>query len=75
VPWKAHLQGGGVLVGDVIELLAAGLSIEEVVRDHYPDLSEDIIRKTVDRVAKIVRRSTASSAPKPLPDDNASRGL
>jgi uncharacterized protein (DUF433 family) len=66
---------GGVLVGDVIELLAAGLSIEEVVRDHYPDLSEDIIRKTVDWVAKIVRRSTASSAPKPLPDDNASRGL
>jgi len=75
VPWKAHLQGGGVLVGDVIELLAAGLSIEEIVRDHYPDLSEDIVRKTVDWVAKIVRRSTASSVPKPLPDDNASRGL
>jgi hypothetical protein len=64
------------LVGDVIELLAAGLFIvEEIVRDYYPDLSEDIARKTVDWVAKIVRRSTASSVPKPLPDDNASRGL
>jgi len=65
----------GVLVGDVIELLAAGLSIEETVGDYYPDLSEDIIGETVDWVAKIVRRSTVSSAPKPLPDDNASRGL
>ena len=63
------------MVGDVIELLVAGPSIEGVVRDHYPDLSEDIIRKTVNWIAKIVRRSSASSALKPLPDDNASRGL
>jgi uncharacterized protein (DUF433 family) len=63
------------LVSDVIELLAAGLSIEEIVRDHYPDLSEDIIRETVDWVAKIVRGSTTPSALKALLDDNASRGL
>jgi len=66
---------GGVLVGDVIELLVAGLSIEEIVRDYYPDLSEDIIREIVYRAAKIVRRSASSSTLKPRPDESASRGL
>jgi len=28
----------------IIELLATGLSIEEIVRDYYPSLSEDMVK-------------------------------
>jgi uncharacterized protein (DUF433 family) len=35
------------LVSDVIELLAAGVSIEGIVRDYYPDLSEEMVREAL----------------------------
>jgi len=38
-------KGTGVLVSDVIELLGAGVSIEEIVRDYYPSLNEEMIRE------------------------------
>jgi uncharacterized protein (DUF433 family) len=28
----------------VLELLAAGVAVEEIVRDYYPDLSEEAVR-------------------------------
>ncbi|NAZ24525.1 MAG: DUF433 domain-containing protein [Thermofilum sp.] len=33
------------MVSDVVELLGAGVSIEEIVRDYYPGLNEEMIRE------------------------------
>jgi uncharacterized protein (DUF433 family) len=42
---KPVFKGTRILVSDVIELLAAGVSIEEIVRDYYPSLNEEMIRE------------------------------
>ncbi|MBS7645653.1 MAG: DUF433 domain-containing protein [Candidatus Bathyarchaeia archaeon] len=52
---KPTFKGTRVLVSDVIELLAAGLSIKEIIRDYYPSLDEDMIREALDWAAKIIR--------------------
>jgi uncharacterized protein (DUF433 family) len=48
-------KGTRIPVSDVIELLAVGLSIEEIVRDYYPSLSEDMVKEALHWVAKIMR--------------------
>ncbi|AJB42609.1 hypothetical protein TCARB_1567 [Thermofilum adornatum 1505] len=40
-------KGTRVLVSDVVELLGAGVSIEEIVRDYYPSLNEEMIREAL----------------------------
>lgn len=50
-----HLKNTRVLVSDVLELLAAGLSIEEVIRDYYPSLNEEMIKEALSWAAKIIR--------------------
>lgn len=52
---KPTFKGTRVLVSDVIELLAAGISIEEIIREYYPSLNEDMIREALDWAAKIIR--------------------
>jgi uncharacterized protein (DUF433 family) len=52
---KPTFKGTRVLVSDVIELLAAGLSIKEIIRDYYPSLNEDMIKEALDWAAKIIR--------------------
>jgi len=42
---KPVFKGTRILVSDVIELLGAGVSIEEIVRDYYPSLNEEMIRE------------------------------
>jgi len=42
---KPVFKGSRVLVSDVVELLGAGVSIEEIVRDYYPSLNEEMIRE------------------------------
>ena len=41
---KPVFRGTRILVSDVLELLAAGVTVEEIVRDCYPDLSEEAVR-------------------------------
>ncbi|MGC8849795.1 MAG: DUF433 domain-containing protein [Candidatus Bathyarchaeia archaeon] len=36
---KPTSKGTRIIVGDVIELLAAGLSIKEIIRNYYPSLT------------------------------------
>jgi len=43
---KPVFKGTRVLVSDVIELLGAGVSIEEIIRNYYPSLNEEMIRET-----------------------------
>jgi uncharacterized protein (DUF433 family) len=52
---KPTFKGTRIPVSDVIELLATGLSIEEIVRDYYPSLSEEMVKEALHRVAKIIR--------------------
>jgi len=52
---KPTFKGTRILVSDVIELLAAGVSIEEIVRDYYPGLSEDMVREALSWAAKVIR--------------------
>jgi uncharacterized protein (DUF433 family) len=44
---KPVFKGTRVLVSDVIELLGAGVSIEEIIRDYYPSLNEEMIREAL----------------------------
>ena len=52
---KPSFKGTRVLVGDVLELLAAGVSIEEIVKDYYPGLSEEMVGEALERAAEIVK--------------------
>lgn len=52
---KPTFKDTRILVSDVIELLAAGLSIEEIIRDYYPSLNEDMIKEALSWAAKIIR--------------------
>ena len=44
---KPVFKGTRILVSDVIELLEAGVSIEEIIRDYYPSLNEEMIREAL----------------------------
>ena len=52
---KPTFKGTRVLVSDVLELLAAGVSIEEIVKDYYPSLSEEMVREALKWAAEIVK--------------------
>ena len=51
---KPTFKGTRVLVSDVIELVAAGVSHEEIIGDYYPSLTEDMIKEALEWAAKIV---------------------
>ncbi len=42
---KPVFKGTRILVNDVIELLGAGVSIEEIIKEYYPSLNEEMIRE------------------------------
>jgi len=52
---RPTFKGTRFLVSDVIELLAAGLSIEEVVRDYYPSLDEEMVKDALAWAARVIR--------------------
>jgi uncharacterized protein (DUF433 family) len=52
---KPTFKNTRILVSDVIELLAAGVSIDKIIRDYYPGLTEDMVKEALDWAAKIIR--------------------
>jgi uncharacterized protein (DUF433 family) len=52
---KPTFRGTRVLVSDVIELLATGLSIQEVVRDYFSSLDVEMIKDALAWAAQVVR--------------------
>jgi len=44
---KPVFKGARILVSDILELLASGMSIEEILRE-YPSLNEEMIREALD---------------------------
>ncbi|RSN73075.1 MAG: antitoxin [Thermoproteota archaeon] len=49
---KPTFRGTRILVSDVIELIAAGVSPEEIIRDYYPSLSKEMIKEALEWAAK-----------------------
>ena len=51
---KPVFKGTRILVSDILELLASGMSIEEIIRE-YPGLNEEMIREALEFAAKIIK--------------------
>jgi len=49
---KPTFRGTRILVSDVIELIAAGVSPEEIIRDYYPSLSKEMIKEALEWAVK-----------------------
>jgi len=52
---KPVFRGTRVLVADVLEMLAAGMTIKEILEE-YPQLTEEMIREALRLAAQILRR-------------------
>jgi len=48
-------KGARVLVADVLEMLAAGMSVEDVLNE-YPQLNEEMVREALLLAAEVLRR-------------------
>jgi len=48
-------KGTRVIVSDVIELIAAGVSTEEILRDYYPSLNKRMIEKALEWASKLIK--------------------
>jgi uncharacterized protein (DUF433 family) len=51
---KPVFKGTRVLVSDILELLAAGKDVEEILRD-YPQLNEDMVKEALEYAAMLVK--------------------
>ncbi len=52
---KPVFKGTRVLVSDVLDLLAAGREVDEILRE-YPQLNEDMVREAIEYAAMLVKR-------------------
>ena len=52
---KPVFKGTMILVSDILELLASGMSIKEILNE-YPSLNEEMIREALDYAAKVIKR-------------------
>ena len=51
---KPTFKGTRIMVKQVLELLEAGISFEEILRDYYPQLSKDSIRGALNYASNLV---------------------
>ena len=51
---KPTFRGTRVLVSDIVELIAAGESVESIVKS-YPSLTKEMVRDALDYAARLVR--------------------
>jgi len=52
---KPVFRGTGVLVSDVLEMLASGMTIEEVLEE-YPQLTKEMILEALALAAELLKR-------------------
>ncbi|MBI3822483.1 MAG: DUF433 domain-containing protein [Planctomycetes bacterium] len=50
---KPCVGGTRIPVQNVLELIEAGLSFDDIIRDYYPDLQQDDIRACVENAADV----------------------
>ena len=51
---KPTFRGTRVMVSDVIELIAAGVTPNEIIKDYYPHLTKIMIQEALEWAAKLV---------------------
>jgi uncharacterized protein (DUF433 family) len=51
---KPCIEGTRVPVQDVLELVAEGLSFEQIIKDYYPDITSEDIRACLRYAAALV---------------------
>ena len=51
---KPCIEGTRIPVQDVLELVAEGLSFEQIIKDYYPDVTTEDIRACVRYAAALV---------------------
>ena len=51
---KPTFRGTRVLVSDVIELVADGVPVQEILRDYYPSLNKIMVKDALEWAAKVV---------------------
>jgi len=51
---KPCVEGTRIPVQDVVELIAEGLSFEQVIKDYYPDINKEEIRACLRYAAALV---------------------
>ena len=51
---KPTFNGTRVLVSDVLELVAVGVSPKEIIKEYYPGLNEGMIKEALKWAAKII---------------------
>lgn len=51
---KPCIEGTRIPVQDVVELIAEGLSFEQVIKDYYPDIKKEDIRACLRYAAALV---------------------
>ena len=57
------VAGTRITVRSVLELVREGLSFQEIVKDYYPDLSEDYIRGCVQYAIDVLAAEDIRLAP------------
>ncbi len=62
---KPCIAGTRIKVVDILELLEAGHTFEEIIRDYYPDLEVDDIRACLRYAAQIVNAEDIQIAVEP----------
>jgi uncharacterized protein (DUF433 family) len=63
---KPCIAGTRVTVQNVLELLDAGMTFEEILRDYYPDLTEDDLRACIQyAIAVVAAEDVHLAAPTP----------
>lgn len=63
---KPCISGTRVTVQNVLELLDAGMTFEEILRDYYPDLTEDDLRACIQyAIAVVAAEDVHLAAPTP----------
>jgi uncharacterized protein (DUF433 family) len=60
---KPCITGTRVTVQSVLELLDAGLTFDEILRDYYPDLTEDDLRACIQYAIAVVAAEDVHLAP------------
>lgn len=52
---KPHIHGTRVMVHQILDLLAAGATPDEIIREDFPDLTNEDIQACIAYASKLVR--------------------
>jgi uncharacterized protein (DUF433 family) len=62
---KPCIKGTRIPVRDVLELVAEGLSFEQIIKDYYPDITVEDIRACLHYAAALVAAEDIDLTPMP----------